>query len=76
MALDHAGHQRHARQLDGSRVGGHGDRRTGGGDLVADDQHRPALVRMRIDPVEDPRRVKEDGGGLGEGRRGKQGEEE
>ena len=55
MALDHARDQGLAGQVDDPGAGRRGDVRPDGLDLVALDQHRPALVRLRIHPVEDAR---------------------
>ena len=60
MALDHAGHQGRAGQVDDPGAGGRGEVGPGRGDPVAVDQHRPAFVRARIDAVEHPRGAEED----------------
>ena len=73
MALDHSGHQRSAGEVDRARAGGRGQVRADRGNPVAVDQHRPALVRLRIDAVEHPRGAEEDrigGRGRGEAQRG------
>ena len=44
MALDHAGHEGRARKVDRSSAGRRGEVRTGGGDVVAVDEDRPAFV--------------------------------
>ena len=69
MALDHAGHQGRARKVDRARAGGSGEVRADRRDPVALDQHRPAFMRCRIDPVEHPRGAEEEG--VGERRRGR-----
>ncbi len=70
VALDHAGHQRRAGQVDDPRAGRRRQVRPDGSDALAVDEHLPPRVRRGVDPVEHLRRAQEDR--LGHGRRGEQ----
>jgi hypothetical protein len=61
VPLDHAGHQRGPRQLDHARTGGRAQPWTGRLDPIAAHQHGPALVRARINAVEDAVGAEQDG---------------
>ena len=52
VALDHSGQQRRAGEFDYFGAGGSSYVRANGGDLVALDQHRPAFMGLRAQPVE------------------------
>ena len=60
VALDEAWRQRFAGEVDDLGTGGHGEVRADRGDMVAVDEHFPAGVRVRVDPVEHLRGFEKD----------------
>ena len=71
MALDHARHQGHAGQVDHPRARRRCHVRARRLDPFPTHQHRPAVVRMRVDAVEDAGGAEQDRL-LGQGRRARQ----